>query len=111
MTGNKSAASSSRAHSSSVSRAFDLKTDRHDGVFELLHGIAEGEGSMLVDPGGEGFEVGEGAVDRAVGKSSATRFLDFAAQGLHEVKGQGNAESYSRSRSRWTAALFEPAMK
>jgi hypothetical protein len=72
-------------------RAFDLKTDRHNEVFELLRGVTEGKGSVLVDPSGEGFEMGEGTVDRAVGKSSASCFLDFAAQRFDE--GAGDAGS------------------
>lgn len=58
-------------------------------------GLPKGKAPVLVDPSGKGFEVGEGAVDGAVGKSSASRFLNFAAQGLDkgtgEAGGPGNA--------------------
>ena len=99
MTGNKSAASNRWTHSSSLSAR---SISRPTGTMRFLSfsvGLPKG-GPVFVDPSGKGFEVGEGAVDGAVGKSSASRFLDFAAQSLDEGAGEtggpGNAVIVAR---------------
>ncbi len=57
--------------------------------FDLRHRVAQGKRSVLVDPLGEGLEVGEDAVDRSVVPAAGAFFFKLLLEG--DLEGLGEA--------------------